>query len=146
MSSGSGCNQNGSGRHQFGIKAGSDFPAFRDRAELGPGPRWQEGERGREDQGYSCCSVAADDKTDSIPLREGVLIVACGRKVQGVGFRHGCIQELKEQQLLAICLFPVFTIPSRECVPEIAACGWAALLCSHSLPGRKEGLPTETQN
>lgn len=47
MSSRLGCDQSGSQGHQFGIKAKCDVPAFRDRAELGPGPG---GSKTREDR------------------------------------------------------------------------------------------------
>lgn len=56
------CDQHVSQGHRFGIKAESDFPAFRDKAELGPWPRWQEGERGQENQGCSCCGLASNDE------------------------------------------------------------------------------------
>lgn len=57
MSSGPGCDQNGSQGHRFGLKAESDFPSLRDKAELDPGAQVAGRTEGTGEPGISLLRV-----------------------------------------------------------------------------------------
>lgn len=145
MSSGPGCDQNGSQGHRFGLKAESDFPFLRDKAELDPGPRWQEGQRGQENQGYRCCGLAANDKKliqKSLRKKEHLLFPMT-EKSGGEGISDTAASRSSKKNFY-LSLPCVHLIPSRHFPLWSLPCSFRLLSCQ--LPSRKTGLPTEPQN
>lgn len=118
--------------HPFGLNAGSDFPASRNTAERGPGPRWQEGERGQSQGcgGWALAATRRGPREESVcrcqRRRPGSGRWASGRAVSGSS--EGCPPHSQQ-----------------GCVPKGSPAAPPALLPSRLLPGGTRGLPTVPQ-
>lgn len=69
--------------------------------------------------------------------RECFLFVIHGWNMQEMGFRHSCIQGLRDSYFSPPVFPCVHLLPSSDFLPEISPCSYAALLTFPSLPRKK---------